>query len=44
MEVNTKEVFLRIKECTYSDEHWVIHGTVDSLYCTPETNITLYWN
>ena len=35
-----------IKEDT-CDEHWVMYGTVQSLYCTPETNITLhklYWN
>ena len=23
------------------DEHWVICGTVESLYCTPETNVTV---
>ena len=26
------------------DEHWVMYGSVESLYCTPETNITLYVN
>ena len=33
-----------IKEYTYFDEHWVIHGIVASLSCTPETNISLYVN
>ena len=33
-----------IKECTCCDEHWVLYGTVESLYCTFETNITLYVN
>ena len=34
-----------IKEYTY-DEHWVIYGNVELLYCTLETNITLHvnWN
>jgi len=34
-----------IKECT-CDEHQVMYGSVESLYYTPETNITLYvnWN
>ena len=31
-------------EYTYLDEHWIIYGTVESLYCTPETNIMLYFN
>ena len=31
-----------IKEYTYHDEHWVIYRIVESLYCTPETNMTLY--
>ena len=26
------------------DEHWVLYGSAESLYCTPETNITLYVN
>ena len=28
------------------DEHQVMYGRVESLYCTPETNITVYvnWN
>ena len=34
---------MMIKECT-CDGHWVIYGIVESLYCTPETNITLYVN
>ena len=36
-----------IKEYTCCDEQWVIYGDVGSLYCTPETNITLLltnWN
>ena len=32
-----------IKECMH-DEHWVIYEIVESLYCTPETNIILYVN
>ena len=28
----------------YSDEHGVIYGSVESLCCTPETNITLHIN
>ena len=32
------------KECPYCDEHWVLNGNVESLYCTPETNIKLYVN
>ena len=34
---------LRIKKCT-RDEHWGLYRNVSSLYCTPETNITLYVN
>lgn len=30
-------------ECSHSDEHWVIYGTVESC-CTHETNKTLYVN
>ena len=30
-----------VKEST-CDEHWELYGSVESLYCTPETNITLY--
>ena len=26
------------------DEHWVICGIAELLYCTPEANITLYVN
>ena len=32
-----------IKECT-GDEHQALYGSVESLYCTPETNITLCVN
>ena len=34
---------MEIKEGT-CDEHWVLYGSVESLYCTPGTNITLYVN
>lgn len=35
-----------IEEDTHCDEHRVSHGSVESLYCTNQTNITLYdtWN
>ena len=33
-----------IKEYTYCDEDWVMYEIVESLYCTLETNITLYVN
>ena len=29
-------------EYTYPDEHWVMYRIVEWLYCTSETNITLY--
>ena len=32
---------MRIKEGTYGDEHRAMYGSVESLYCTPEINITL---
>ena len=32
------------EEYTYCDEHWVMYKIAESLYCTPETNITLYVN
>ena len=32
-----------IKKGTW-DEHQVMYASVESLYCTPETNITLYVN
>ena len=32
------------EECTCCDEHWVLDGRVESLYYSPETNITLYIN
>ena len=34
---------MRIKVCT-CDDHCVMYGIVESLYNTPETNITLYVN
>ena len=33
-----------IKEDTYSDEHWVLYVSDESLNSTPETNIALYIN
>jgi len=33
-----------IKEGTCRDKHWEMYGNVELLYCTPETNITLYVN
>ena len=32
-----------IKEST-CDEHWGLYGSVESLYCTLETNISVYVN
>lgn len=32
------------QECTYCDEHWALYGSVESLFFTPETNITLHAN
>ena len=32
-----------IKEST-CDEHWLLYGSAESLYGTPETNITLHVN
>lgn len=32
------------EEGTYPDEHWVMSGGAESLYCTPKTSITLYVN
>ena len=31
-------------EYTYVDEHWVMYRIVESLYCTLETETTLYVN
>lgn len=33
-----------IKDCNFRDERRVMYGSGESLYCTPETNITLYAN
>ena len=30
-----------IQECTSGDEHWVMYGSTESLYCAPETNLTM---
>ena len=32
------------KEYTYHDVHWVMYRIAESLYCTPDTNTTLYVN
>ena len=32
------------KEHIYHDEHWVKYGSIESLYCTSETDILLYVN
>ena len=32
------------KECTCCDEHWVLCGSIESLYCTPETNMLTTWD
>lgn len=31
-------------EGVHCDEHQVLYGSVEWLYCTPETNITLFVN
>jgi len=33
-----------IKECPFCNEHQVLYASVESLYCIPEINITLYVN
>lgn len=33
-----------MKEGTFSDDHWVMNASAESLDCTPETNITLCVN
>ena len=33
-----------IKESTSLDEHWEMYGIVKSVYCIPETKITVYTN
>lgn len=32
-----------IKECI-RDEYWVMYAVAESLYCTPDTNLTVYVN
>ena len=39
-EINSK----KLKEGTCWDEHWVLHGSDESLNSTPEAIITLYVN
>lgn len=34
---------VEVKKCTW-EEHTVMYVTVKLLYCTPQTNITLYVN
>ena len=44
-EVSAEELVkhvIRIKGGTCHDEKWVLNRSAESLYCTPETNITLY--
>lgn len=38
------ETEMGIKEATCPDEHWVLYRSVESPYCTPETNMKLYVN
>lgn len=33
-----------MKEGTFSDDHWVMYASAESLDCTPEMNITLCVN
>ena len=33
---------MEIKEFTYHDKHGVLYRIVEPLYCTPETNVTVY--
>ena len=33
---------MKFNECMCSDESYVMKGIAESLYCKPETNITLY--
>lgn len=35
---------MEIKECTCRNERWVLDGIAKLLYCTRETNNTLYVN
>lgn len=35
---------MEIKEGTCHDDHQVLYGIVELLYCPPETNMTLYVN
>ena len=35
---------MRTEECACHAEHQVMHRVGESLYCTPETNITLHDN
>ena len=30
-----------IRKCTCPDGHWTMNGNDQSLYCTPEMNVTL---
>ena len=32
------------EDYTYHDEHWVTYRIIVSLYCLPESNLTLYDN
>ena len=37
---------MEFKECSCRDEHRVLYGSIESVYCTPEIKITPYviWN
>lgn len=35
---------MEMKEGICRDEHWVMCGSTESLYCTPDTGIALYVN
>ena len=38
------KLVMGIKECNCCDKYWMMYQIVESLNCTPETNITLYVN
>lgn len=35
---------MRRKACVCADEHGAVYGSVESLCCPPETNVTPYFN
>ena len=40
----TGEIDKEDSEYNYHDGHWVIYRSLESLYCTPEFNLTWYIN